>query len=681
MFAASILADAHKGYNLSIRARAGSGKTTTILSIAKALSGKKIEILTYNRALSNECTAKITQQGIDAACHTIHAKFSRCCGLVCNDDFGLLEQAKIERFDADVVMIDEVQDLRPLLLEALLKMIPLDKQIIVVGDELQILYDYCMGDEATDFVLMSPEIAFMNVSKREWKTHELYGSFRLTASCAVFVNCIWNSNIHSLSKEEDSPVDLVIASPWSDKVTRLIRKTIDHYGSSNTMILNQSLQGNCPLRSHVNRLLKQGYLFHIKEFARGFDNSEDFHNKTRVWSYCSSKGCEADAVIVFGADICPAGNDLGVACSRAKKKMIVIQNDRSVVNEIFKDIPYHMRFMQVNHFGDLVHHNSEICFGPIEKREIQNNRFAVSDRLNTSPRVLYDLFHSFEFQTQHVHEGTPLNTVVKFGDYSEDVSALYGKQLEYLLQVHTGHMCSDAHILQISGAQVTHAKQLADYFDKHSIMYSNLDDLQFPLSAAAIKRKCSTREILLSKNGKSLHLVSDPCDKVHAIHAGLQESKSSILAMELANHVLALDSYEDRKTLITSYDWVSECVDDMVKHVLDSLPNLHHGVFEHMIQYKHESSSGGVCVNGKVDWVYEQTVVDFKMTAEMCSDHKFQIITYAAMHAFNTGADSQGIIYYVRLGITMTVQMSYSQASVFLKHYVHIRLFGTLDPV
>ena len=118
MFAASILADAHKGYNLSIRARAGSGKTTTILSIAKALSGKKIEILTYNRALSNECTAKITQQGIDAACHTIHAKFSRCCGLVCNDDFGLLEQAKIERFDADVVMIDEVQDLRPLLLEA-----------------------------------------------------------------------------------------------------------------------------------------------------------------------------------------------------------------------------------------------------------------------------------------------------------------------------------------------------------------------------------------------------------------------------------------------------------------------------------------------------------------------------------------------------------------------------------
>ena len=682
MVAESIIADACAGYNVSICARAGAGKTSTILAVAKALAGKTIEILTYNRALANECTAKLKSEKIEGNCSTIHSKYSKCCGKVCNDDFCLLEHEDVQRFEADVVMIDEVQDLRPLLFEALMKMIPYDRQIIIVGDELQILYDYCSGDEATEFVLKQPEIAFSDVSKNEWKKHELVGSFRLTESCAAFVNCIWNSKIQSLSREKDSPVDVVITSPWSKGVTQLIRKTIDHYGPSNTMLLAQTLQGNGALRTHVNRLLKDKYEFHIKEFFRGFDNSEDYRNKVRVWSFCSSKGCEADVVIVFGLDMCPAGNDLGVACSRAKKKMIVIQNERSVFNEIFQSIPYHLQFKQLNCFGDQTCYDGDVTFGKIEQRQHQNDRFAVSDRINISPRLLFSLFRGFQFETKTVHDGTRLNTSIKLGDddVSEDVSALYGKQMEYLLQAHSGHLCADAKIMQFNGAQITHIERITEFFDRNSITHTGLENVSLPMSTTSFRRKCNTGEIKISRHGEHVHLVCDSCDEVHAIHAELQKTKSAVEAMKLANHVLAVDSYEDRKTMIKSYDWVDSSVMQMVRNVLDTMPCLQNGEFEHCMQYVQEMQSGvKVVINGKVDWMHEDTVVDFKMTSEIASDHKLQIITYTALHSFFTSHTACGILYYVRLGTTLTVTISYKNAVDFLQKYVHMRVFGKFE--
>lgn len=678
MSVSAILQDARDGYNISIRARAGAGKTTTILSIAKALVGKKIEILTYNRALANECTAKIALQQIDATCSTIHAKFSSCCGVICNDDFLLLEQTEVSRFEADIVMIDEVQDMRPLLFDALMKMIPLHKQIIVVGDELQILYNYIIGDAATDHVLMSPHIAFANVTQNEWKTHTLEGSFRLTKSCCSFVNCIWNSNIQSLSKEPDSPVDFVITNPWQIGITKLIQQTIDKYGPSNTMILARTLTGNTPVRIHVNKLLKQDYLFNIKEFARGFDNSEEFKNKTRVWSFCSSKGCEADAVIVFGLDMAQNANDLGVACSRAKKKMILIHDIRSPVNKAFENIPYHIRFVQLNRYGELSPHNTEIDFGDIEIHEINNDRFAVSDRLTISSQVLYSLFRNFVFESTIVHEGRELNTIVEFGDCSEDVSALYGKQMEYLLQVHCGHVCPDAQIIQFPSAQITTIKQVTDFFTKNDISCLNIDalnDIDLPIPGSAIKRMSRTQKIILEKNGRLIRLVSDACDDVHAIHHKLQSSKSESDAMQLANFILALDSYEDRKTVIKNYNWISPSISAILQNALATVPNLKDGCFEHYMQYKHENHDSKT-ITAKVDWMLDDTVMDFKMTSEIIPDNKQQIITYTALHAFNTQNDAIGILYYLRLGTMLKVKISYEDAIHFLQDYLNMRLLA-----
>ena len=50
-----------EGYNVQVDAVAGSGKTTTILSLADAMPDKTIIQLTYNRELMEEVKQKKTQ--------------------------------------------------------------------------------------------------------------------------------------------------------------------------------------------------------------------------------------------------------------------------------------------------------------------------------------------------------------------------------------------------------------------------------------------------------------------------------------------------------------------------------------------------------------------------------------------------------------------------------------------
>jgi len=62
------------GYNVMVDAVAGSGKTTTILNIAKQLPDKIIMLLTYNARLKDETRAKVRKFNIkNLEAHSYHA--------------------------------------------------------------------------------------------------------------------------------------------------------------------------------------------------------------------------------------------------------------------------------------------------------------------------------------------------------------------------------------------------------------------------------------------------------------------------------------------------------------------------------------------------------------------------------------------------------------------------------
>ncbi len=284
----------------------------------------------------------------------------------------------------DLLVLDEAQDLRPSFYKALCHIIKMslrscsptshhrdkdsDKsnhanniQMCLVGDHKQMLYDFKTygNDKASSQYLQNPLLYWAEFTHpREWVTTNLSTSYRLTPNVASFVNVIWGTSIRGgNSRVPNLPVEYLCRYPYppSDHGengyklnTSVLSQLIDTHGAENVMFLAQSVRNEkCPIRVHVNELMKirdnqrkQKYNFHIKESTRGFEGgggAEALRNKVRVWTFCGSKGCEADCVVVFGLDMMnehrfPALNQIGVALSRARKRLVVIhqmgfQND------------------------------------------------------------------------------------------------------------------------------------------------------------------------------------------------------------------------------------------------------------------------------------------------------------------------------------------------------------------
>jgi hypothetical protein len=375
------------GHCATVCSVAGSGKTTLMLQVAQELRqrepGRRAQILTYNRALKDECAERIRALGLTGtvSSSTIHGLIARSAARSCKNDTEMLEiteewdrgVAVASPMDCDVVLLDEVQDLRPSFYRAVQHLLRAaaggqssegrSLQLVLVGDPKQLLYDFTsMGsDKASAQYIEQPAKYFGEFTTgRQWQQLQLSVSYRLTPSMAAFANVVWGTNIVGGSHEQNLPVEYWCRGPFpprnqaelkepgllklqpathnADNVTtKALVELLDTYGSENVMFLAQSVKSEkSPIRQHVNLLAKlvdkrgeRRFNFDIKENTRGFEGKRDLKNKTRVWTYCSAKGCEADAVVVFGVDMGdPAWittvNQIGVGLSRACKKLVVV---------------------------------------------------------------------------------------------------------------------------------------------------------------------------------------------------------------------------------------------------------------------------------------------------------------------------------------------------------------------
>jgi len=339
-----------------------------MLMVAKSLpKERKVTILTYNRTLCDDCNQRIRKLRLVSrvSCYTIHGFLTKVTGKLCNDDRKLsialdgLERngGKLRRPPTlDLLMIDEAQDLRPSFVRAI-RMVLRSRtnsgslQMCLVGDPKQLLYDFpTYGDDKASAEFMEkPDLHWGEfTASRKWVERRLSVSYRLTPNMAAFVNVPWVTSIVGGNLiSPDRPVQYICAYPFPAKGefdtkglhTSFLANLIDEYGPENVMFLANSVKHEkCPIRVHVNDLMTirenghQKYNFHVKESLRGFEGEMNLKNKVRVWTFCGSKGCEADCVVVFGFDLMDFGgrvtslNQMGVALSRARKHLVVIHS-------------------------------------------------------------------------------------------------------------------------------------------------------------------------------------------------------------------------------------------------------------------------------------------------------------------------------------------------------------------
>jgi hypothetical protein len=223
-----------EGYNVVVRAVAGSGKTTTLARLAE-LKSDGLVIIMYNRRLAEETRKKIKRAKIA----TLHSYCQEIYGVDCSNDLGLQQIISTDdsqstkssddcNFDKycngtindddsnnnnndsstydpftdsyeysrpktnfSTLVIDEAQDLTPLMVNVINKLLRDNSQpanLVLLGDELQGIYSY---QGATPEFLLNPQRFFI-ADPELWLFASLSTSWRCPPYLCKFVSQVFN---------------------------------------------------------------------------------------------------------------------------------------------------------------------------------------------------------------------------------------------------------------------------------------------------------------------------------------------------------------------------------------------------------------------------------------------------------------------------------------------------------
>ena len=251
----------HSGKCVSAQAVPGAGKTHMLVHACQTVHNRYL-ILSYNVQLKNDTCRALEDAETDAICITFHALCTRCIAPA-RDDISLLtavervEQGVLEVHDLpDVthILIDEAQDVRPLYTRLLkvLGLVPPNVTMFVVGDHMQLIYDFDEDFPASLSTLKHPMEVF---SAGNWTHIELSNTHRLTHQMAHMVQILFGVNVQAQKSGPKVVVEEAVdANEIFSKVGPLLTRSNK---DKRTMLLVHKKKGNRILRGLLNKLVAQ----------------------------------------------------------------------------------------------------------------------------------------------------------------------------------------------------------------------------------------------------------------------------------------------------------------------------------------------------------------------------------------------------------------------------------------
>jgi hypothetical protein len=340
--------------NIVVNAVAGSGKTTLSLFIAQAFSSKNILLLTYNRKLKEETRERIKQSEIhNMTAHSFHAFCCKFYDRKCYTDEPIRDllkrkQAVLQEFAYDIIIIDEAQDLNPLLFQLVCK-IYADNQnkepakLMILGDQRQSIYDFANADSR--FISMATELFKFN--EYPWESLPLSQSFRITTQMAEFINkgCAQSQIISSKKNTRNKPRYLIcntfgrkFSKPY-DEIQMHLR---NGYKYSDIFILAPSTRSiKSPVRLLANKLSYTGIPIFVPNSDEEQIDESVVGGKVIFSSFHQAKGLERKVVLIFGMDdtyfryykkdrnVHSMPNEIYVAITRASEIITMIHHNKN----------------------------------------------------------------------------------------------------------------------------------------------------------------------------------------------------------------------------------------------------------------------------------------------------------------------------------------------------------------
>ena len=361
------------GSNVIVDACAGSGKSTTILSIAKELTGKKILQFTYNSQLRYDVKENIRKMKLmNLEVHTYHSFTVKYYTEQAHTDTGIrisLREKLSPRNPiplVDIIVLDECQDMTPLYFELIVKAskdMCSDKnghkfQLLILGDYMQGLYEFKGAD--IRFLTKSVDIwkKMPFLESKKFKQCLLKTSYRVTNQMASFVNDDMLGEKRLVANKEGSPVVYIRRPRFQiDNIVIYQIKRLLSEGEcpSDIFVLGHSVKGvNSYIRHMENILTEADIPCHVPMFETDAMDDRVINGKVVFSTFHTVKGRQRKYVFVVGfdqgyfynarnlpKDICP--NTLYVACTRATHSLYLLQNESAKPLEFLKRDQYDMK--------------------------------------------------------------------------------------------------------------------------------------------------------------------------------------------------------------------------------------------------------------------------------------------------------------------------------------------------
>ena len=350
-----IITQITNGKNVIVDACAGSGKSTTILSAAKALPNKRFLLITYNKSLRKEIKEKVQELELEnIIVHTYHSLSVATYDSEAHVDkvMRLLVQNNIEPriplTPFDIIVLDEVQDMTFLYFRLVIKYIKdigALIQLMVLGDYMQGLYEFKGADIRFLTAASAIWTGFPLLQTNEFVPCQLKTSYRITNQMADFVNHVMLGEQRIQACRDGEPVFYIRRRIHEIErmVVTTIRDLIANHGAqpSDFFILGGSVKGpNSHIRRIENALVDANIPCHVPMMENSDNIDEDvIKGKIVFSSFHTSKGRQRSYVFVVGFDhsyfkviartldplLCP--NTLYVATTRASKRLYLLESD------------------------------------------------------------------------------------------------------------------------------------------------------------------------------------------------------------------------------------------------------------------------------------------------------------------------------------------------------------------
>lgn len=644
-----------EGYNVQVDAVAGSGKTTTVLSLAHYICERNILQVTYNSELKLEVRQKqikyakeYDMQLDNLSIYTYHALGFKYYTELAKTDIGLnkiLEEnmaPKKKLPKIDIIVIDEIQDMNELYFRFIIKFLrdvcsDSDTnngfvQILTLGDKYQGLYDFKGAD--TRYLTLSSEIWKLFLSPYPFKKLQLSTSYRITRQIAAFVNNVMLDENRLIAMKNGPHVQYIRhPDPFQGfKIIgfRLIEMIRSGYAKpQDIFVLAPSVKSeNSPVKLIENMLVNNNIPCYVPMSETSSISSEIIKNKVIFSSFHQSKGRERKVVVVYGFDdtyfayfnkdapndICPS--TLYVAGTRSTELLMLVESS--------KPLP----FLKYSH-NDLIFDDTFVDFigDPLNFIATTNEDIRPKSPENVRRTSPTDLI-------KFLDENVLINIFKLIEDDANDVHLFTTDYMSYPFQ------------------EVKVAGVISTYYNEMEF-YEEVFDINGLAIPALFEERNSTDNSNSIKRQVKKMMENPSSQKIYQSVLKNVDMDGTNSSTSIENHLRIVNVYISMReklnfkvAQIKNYTWLSEAdvnklLMNMYRHIknpkelkyeieiIKKKDDIQHANIDHFIKMHMGERFGKIRLTAIVDALTDSIIWEFKCTDELELEHLLQVIIYA----------------------------------------------------